>query len=403
MATEARALPAGSVLVHIGPYKTGSTAIQHSLAAHRDDLERHGVCTPAPTTDTCARVGRSARTTHAAALRRSRCRSGTTSPPPFAPARPSGSASAARTSSWPPSARQPASSATSAATASTCCSSPGVSIGCCLRHGRSGSSRPTRRSPTTTSWPWSPTPHAPSSSPDFWHNHELSAIGPLVPSVPAERLHVLVADESRRDRTARVFEQLLGLPDGPLAPPAAPNASLSFERVDLPPAVTRSSTSAGGPLGQAQADPPRPAGRARGGAHRSGGDGDPTRAGLGPGPCGRARRGTDRSARSPRARRPRRPRAAALAPRARRRRTDLRPAVVLRGGRTSGRGPPGGADEAAGPAGRAAPPSRPHRPGRPSERPAPAPGAVATTAAGHAAPRGRRPRAYRPLQDRHDR
>ena len=72
------------------------------------------------------------------------------------------------------------------------------------------------------------------SSQDFWFNHELSAIlDRWSRSVPAERIHVLVADEGRRDRTARVFEQLLGLPDGLLAPAGRRNASLSFERVDL--------------------------------------------------------------------------------------------------------------------------------------------------------------------------
>lgn len=43
---EASPLPTGSVLVHIGPYKTGTTAIQTSLHLHRDDMLRHGVLYP---------------------------------------------------------------------------------------------------------------------------------------------------------------------------------------------------------------------------------------------------------------------------------------------------------------------------------------------------------------------
>ena len=35
-----------AVLVHIGPYKTGTTAIQAVLAGHRTDLEQHGVSYP---------------------------------------------------------------------------------------------------------------------------------------------------------------------------------------------------------------------------------------------------------------------------------------------------------------------------------------------------------------------
>jgi hypothetical protein len=39
-------LPPGAVLLHIGPYKTGSTAIQAALFAHRDVLAEHGVHYP---------------------------------------------------------------------------------------------------------------------------------------------------------------------------------------------------------------------------------------------------------------------------------------------------------------------------------------------------------------------
>lgn len=39
-------LPAGAVLLHIGPYKTGTTAIQSALHQHRDDLRAHDVLYP---------------------------------------------------------------------------------------------------------------------------------------------------------------------------------------------------------------------------------------------------------------------------------------------------------------------------------------------------------------------
>src|SRR5215212_4869223 len=42
----ALSLPVGSVLVHLGPYKTGTTSILKSLDIHREDLRRHGVLYP---------------------------------------------------------------------------------------------------------------------------------------------------------------------------------------------------------------------------------------------------------------------------------------------------------------------------------------------------------------------
>lgn len=43
-------VPAGARLVHIGPHKTGSTAIQVALHEVRDSLPDHGVCYPGPGT-----------------------------------------------------------------------------------------------------------------------------------------------------------------------------------------------------------------------------------------------------------------------------------------------------------------------------------------------------------------
>jgi hypothetical protein len=46
MSTQTGALPPGSVLVHIGPYKTGTTAVQSSLHEHRAELVAAGVTYP---------------------------------------------------------------------------------------------------------------------------------------------------------------------------------------------------------------------------------------------------------------------------------------------------------------------------------------------------------------------
>ncbi|MFE7277391.1 hypothetical protein [Streptomyces sp. NPDC057623] len=57
-------LPTGTRLLHIGPHKTGTTAIQGALFAARDEMARHGVAWPAPTRHpmeavlaACARTG----------------------------------------------------------------------------------------------------------------------------------------------------------------------------------------------------------------------------------------------------------------------------------------------------------------------------------------------------------
>ncbi len=46
MTTDLQPLPPGAILLHIGPYKTGSTAIQQSLFDQRDVLAEHGVHYP---------------------------------------------------------------------------------------------------------------------------------------------------------------------------------------------------------------------------------------------------------------------------------------------------------------------------------------------------------------------
>jgi hypothetical protein len=72
-------------------------------------------------------------------------------------------------------------------------------------------------------------------NPSFWRRHRhdrliqrwLDVVGP-------ERLTVVVVDDSRRDMVLRVFESLLGLPDGTLpAVPVATNRSLSLGEIEM--------------------------------------------------------------------------------------------------------------------------------------------------------------------------
>ncbi|MGA8245437.1 MAG: hypothetical protein WB797_00885 [Nocardioides sp.] len=46
MADPGLLLPPGAVLLHVGPYKTGTTALQASFEQHRDELREHGVLYP---------------------------------------------------------------------------------------------------------------------------------------------------------------------------------------------------------------------------------------------------------------------------------------------------------------------------------------------------------------------
>ena len=68
----------------------------------------------------------------------------------------------------------------------------------------------------------------------FWHNHGLeSLIRRWRAVLPPEQVIVLVADEGERGQQPRTFERLLGLPAGLLTPGAHANTSLSMERIEF--------------------------------------------------------------------------------------------------------------------------------------------------------------------------
>ena len=68
----------------------------------------------------------------------------------------------------------------------------------------------------------------------FWHNHGLERlIGRWRTVLPAERVIVLVTDEDDRGLQPRTFERLLGLEPGLLTPGPHANTSLSMERIEL--------------------------------------------------------------------------------------------------------------------------------------------------------------------------
>jgi hypothetical protein len=68
----------------------------------------------------------------------------------------------------------------------------------------------------------------------FWHNHGLDGLIRRWREVlPRERVIVLVTDESDRGLQPRTFERLLGLDEGLLTPGPHSNTSLSMERIEF--------------------------------------------------------------------------------------------------------------------------------------------------------------------------
>jgi hypothetical protein len=68
----------------------------------------------------------------------------------------------------------------------------------------------------------------------FWHNHGLrTLVERWKAALPPERVIVLVNDEADRGLQAATFERLLGLAEGALTPGPHTNTSLSLERIEL--------------------------------------------------------------------------------------------------------------------------------------------------------------------------
>lgn len=68
----------------------------------------------------------------------------------------------------------------------------------------------------------------------FWTSHDLEFMAARwLDRLPPERFTVVVTDDSDRDLLPRTFEQLLGLPEGLLSPAESTNASLSMNAVEV--------------------------------------------------------------------------------------------------------------------------------------------------------------------------
>ena len=227
------ALPEGSVLLHIGPYKTGTTAIQRSLHQHRADLALHGVLYPGSSPRqrraSWAAVGRAPRGAEPVGRQAWRkmlsevesagARRVVVSSEDFTSARPD----AVRTivddlgrdrvhvvmvirpldrllpSSW----QQRVKSARET-----------LALDDWLRE--------VLESPR--GW----------KGPTFWKNQGVdNLVERYAAVVPRDRITIIVSDESDRAQQMRTFEALLDLPSGLLTPGDHQNTSLSLDRTEL--------------------------------------------------------------------------------------------------------------------------------------------------------------------------
>lgn len=222
------------MLVHIGPYKTGSTAIQTTLALHRDDMAPYGVLYPGEghrqMRPTWALIGRGAAGVSEVPMRE-----------------------------WDELCEQ-----VGAASGSRVVISSEDLASAKVEHARKlvddlGADRvhllvvvrrldklfPSAWQERVKSWnetrtyeAWlrevlDPNRAGPAAT-TFWRNHGLqSLVGVWGEAVPPERIVLLVADESDRSRSPRTFERLLGLPDGLLTPGPRENTSLTMDKIEL--------------------------------------------------------------------------------------------------------------------------------------------------------------------------
>jgi hypothetical protein len=233
MVTQPELLPERAVLVHIGPYKTGTTAIQTSLHEHRATLLEHGITYPGAyhrqMRPSWALLGRSRvgeppvpEREWDAMVEEARAAPGRVviSSEDFASARPPHVRRlvddlgadrvhvlivARRLDKLLPSAWQE----------------------------RVKSVNETR---TYDEWLREVlgTARDGDAARTFWHNHGLrTLVERWTAALPPERVIVLVNDEDDRRLQAAAFERLLGLPDGSLTPGPHANTSLSMERIEL--------------------------------------------------------------------------------------------------------------------------------------------------------------------------
>jgi hypothetical protein len=233
MTSGVEALPIGGVLLHIGPYKTGTTAIQVSLHQHRADLAAHGVLYPGTHTRqrraswaAVGRIPRGAKPGGMGAWRRmlreveeSNAQRVVVSSEDF-------------TSAPPDRVRAIVGDLGRDRVHVLMVIRPLEKLLPSAWQQRVKSARETL---TVDEWL-----HEVLERPDgpkgriFWGNEGVDQlVGRYGAEVPRDRISIIVSDESDRTQQMRTFEALLGLPVGLLTPGPHDNTSLSLDRTEL--------------------------------------------------------------------------------------------------------------------------------------------------------------------------
>jgi hypothetical protein len=233
MTSGVEALPVGGVLLHIGPYKTGTTAIQVSLHQHRADLAAHGVLYPGTKTRqrraswaAVGRIPRGATPGGMGAWRRmlreieaSNAQRVVVSSEDF-------------TSAAPERVRAIVDDLGRDRVHVLMVIRPLEKLLPSAWQQRVKSSRETL---TMDEWL-----HEVLERPDgpksriFWGNEGVDQLVERYGAeVPRDRISIIVSDESDRTQQMRTFEALLGLPVGLLTPGPQDNTSLSLDRTEL--------------------------------------------------------------------------------------------------------------------------------------------------------------------------
>jgi uncharacterized protein YbaA (DUF1428 family) len=227
-------LPPGAVLVHIGPYKTGSTAIQTTLALHRDDMAPHGVRYP-------GEGHRQMRPTWALIERGA---AGVGAVPMAEWDDLAAEVRAAADERVVISSEDLASAKVEQARRLAADLGPDrVHVLIVVR--RLDKLFPSSWQERVKSWNETRTydewlrevlaeDRSGSAAGTFWRNHGIAnLVAVWGKAIPPERIVLLVADESDRGRSPRTFEALLGLPAGLLTPGPRENTSLSMDKIEL--------------------------------------------------------------------------------------------------------------------------------------------------------------------------
>lgn len=237
--SEAPLIPEGGVLVHIGPYKTGTSAVQGAMHARRDELRGQGVLYPGPTRRPLRPV--------AALL-----------------GRPPRGVAPVPLHEWEDFAEEIRRTTTrvcvsneSLAGASAAKAQELVdALGRERVHVVMTARRLDRLLPSAWQQRVQSSNEALSyadwldqvladdvtgvAGRAFWHGQSLEALLERWGScVPPERITVVIADETDRGRLLRIFETMLGLPLGLLTLTDRDNASLTWEGVELARALNR--------------------------------------------------------------------------------------------------------------------------------------------------------------------